>query len=39
MFCSSLKDNVGNSVEDGGLPSEISEGRLIRDVVLLIMLF
>jgi hypothetical protein len=28
MLCRSLDDNVENSAEDGGLASEISEGRL-----------
>jgi hypothetical protein len=28
MLCRSLEDNVENSVEDGGLVSEISEGKL-----------
>jgi hypothetical protein len=28
MLCRSLKDNVENSAEDGGLASEISEGKL-----------
>jgi hypothetical protein len=28
MFSLSLEDNVENSVEDGGLACEISEGRL-----------
>jgi hypothetical protein len=28
MLCRSLKDNVENSAEDGGLACEISEGRL-----------
>jgi hypothetical protein len=28
MLCRSLKDNVENSAEDGGLDCEISEGRL-----------
>jgi hypothetical protein len=28
MLCRSLEDNVENSAEDGGLPCEISEGRL-----------
>ena len=28
MLCSRLEDNVENSAEDGGLASEISEGRL-----------
>jgi hypothetical protein len=28
MLCRSSKDNVENSVEDGGLVCEISEGRL-----------
>jgi hypothetical protein len=28
MLCRSLKDNVENSVEDGDLVCEISEGRL-----------
>ena len=28
MLCRSLEDNVENSAEDGGLASEISEGRL-----------
>jgi hypothetical protein len=28
MLCRSLKDNVDNSAEDGGLAYEISEGRL-----------
>jgi hypothetical protein len=28
MFCRGLEDNVENSVEDGGLSCEISEGRL-----------
>jgi hypothetical protein len=35
MFCRSLEDNVENSVEDGYLACEISEGRvktLIRTV-------
>ena len=39
MLCRSLKDNVGNSAEDGGLACEISEGRLktlIRAVDVLI---
>jgi hypothetical protein len=28
MLCSRLEDNVENSAEDGGMASEISEGRL-----------
>jgi hypothetical protein len=28
LLCRSLKDNVDNSVEDGGLACEILEGRL-----------
>ena len=28
MLCRSLENNVENSAEDGGLPCEISEGRL-----------
>jgi hypothetical protein len=28
MLCRSLKDNVENSANDGGLACEISEGRL-----------
>ena len=28
MLCRSLEDNVENSAEDGGLASEISEGKL-----------
>jgi hypothetical protein len=39
MLCRSLKDNVGNSAEDGGLACEISEGRLktlIRAIAVLI---
>ena len=28
MLCRSLEDNVENSVEDGGLACEISEGKL-----------
>jgi hypothetical protein len=28
MLCRSLKDNVENSAEDGGLACEISEGKL-----------
>jgi hypothetical protein len=28
MLCRSLEDNVENSAEDGGLPCEISEGKL-----------
>jgi hypothetical protein len=39
MLCRSLKDNVENSAEDGGLPCEISEGRLktlFRDIAILI---
>ena len=28
MLCRSLEDNVENSVEDGGLACEISEGQL-----------
>ena len=28
MLCRSLKDNVENSAEDGGLAYEISEGKL-----------
>jgi hypothetical protein len=28
MLCRRLEDNVENSVEDGGLACEISEGRL-----------
>jgi hypothetical protein len=28
MFCRSLEDNVESSTEDGGLASEISEGRV-----------
>ena len=28
MLCRSLKDNVENSAEDGGLVCEISEGKL-----------
>jgi len=40
MFCRNLEDNVENSAKDGGLPCEISEGRLktlIRAVAVLIM--
>ena len=28
MLCRSLEDNVENSIEDGGLACEISEGKL-----------
>ena len=28
MLCRSLEDNVVNSVEDGGLACEVSEGKL-----------
>jgi hypothetical protein len=28
MLCRSLEDNVENSADDGGLASEISEGKL-----------
>ena len=41
MFCRSLEDNVDNSAEDGGLASEISEGRLktlIRVVAILMVM-
>ena len=39
MFCRSLKDNVENSANDGGLAYEIPEGRLktlIRAIAILI---
>ena len=39
MLCRSLENNVENSAEDGGLPCEISEGRLktlFRAVAILI---
>ena len=39
MLCRRLEDNVENSVEDGGLACEISEGRLktfFRAVAILI---
>ena len=40
MLCRSLKDNVENSAEDGGLACEISEGKLkilFRAIAILIM--
>jgi predicted nucleic acid-binding Zn ribbon protein len=39
MLCGSLKDNVENIAEDGGLSCEISEGKLktlFRAIALLI---